>query len=133
MQAIIVSTAYPNDNVTLAYKGLASCTSADFAIWPSTKWKLFIEGKSRIEKAIKSDPTNPEVRYVRLMVQLNAPAFVGYSDDIDDDLGVFIAQIKQYPVGTTWKSFFIENLKDSDRTTSSQETKLSTLLTELNK
>ena len=131
LQTIIVSKSYPNDNVTKAYKGLAKCTSADFATWPGTKWKYFTEGKSLIEAAIVGDSKNPEIRYVRLMVQLNAPALVGYSDEITEDLGIFVKYLTDYPVGISWKTTFIENLTNSGALSTNQKTQLTTLETNL--
>ena len=133
LQAIIVAKTYPNNQVTQAYKGLASCTSAEFATWPTTKWKLFTEGKARIESAIKAAPSNPEIRYARLMVQLNAPAIVGYSDDIDSDLNIFVQNLVEYKVSQTWKTSFINNLKSSDGINAAQIAQLSTLQTNTNK
>ncbi|MFT5512228.1 MAG: hypothetical protein ACI8SE_000625 [Bacteroidia bacterium] len=132
LQAIIVSTTYPNDNITKGYKGLAKCTSAEFANWPSTKWKYFTEGKTLIEGAIDSDPQNPEVRYIRLMVQLNAPNLVGYSSDIDADLSLFITNIKTYNLTNSWKINFINNLIASNEIDTNYTTQLTALLNDLN-
>lgn len=127
LQTIIVSKTYPNNAMTKAYKGLASCTSADFATWPTTKWKYFTEGKTLIESAIKSETSNPEIRYVRLMVQLNAPALVGYSDEISNDLAIFVKELPHYSIDTSWKSTFIDNLKNSNELSTSQINTLKTL------
>ncbi|WP_051267985.1 hypothetical protein [Terrimonas ferruginea] len=49
------------------------------------KLKLFKEGKSKLEEAISKDGNNAEYRFLRLMIQENAPGIVNYSGDIDED------------------------------------------------
>ncbi len=132
LQTIIVSKTYPNNQVTKAYKGLATCTSAEFATWPTTKWKYFTDGKALIKESIKSAPQNPEIRYVRLMVQLNAPALVGYSSEIDEDLKIFVQYIGDYAVDADWKTSFIINLKTSDGISATQIAQLTTVQTNIN-
>lgn len=127
LQTLIVSKSYPNNYVTKAYKGLAKCTSADFATWPTTKWKYFTEGKALIETAILGDQTNPEIRYVRLMVQLNAPGIVNYSDNIYTDLEIFEENITAYSLDVSWKTSFIDKLISAGALSSKQVTQLTTL------
>ena len=131
LQAIIVSKTYPTNQVTKAYKGLATCTSAELATWPTTKWKYFTDGKALIEEAITAAPLNPEIRYIRLMVQLNAPVMVGYSSEIDQDLKIFVENIGDYVIDADWKRSFIKNLKTSDGISTKQIEQLTTVQTNI--
>lgn len=98
----------------MGYQGLANCVSANYAFWPSTKWSFFKTGKAKIEFAIKQNSTNPELRYIRLMVQLNAPDLVGYSDEVTSDMNFFIQHLSNYSIDRKWKVRFIDNLMKTE-------------------
>jgi hypothetical protein len=61
------------------------------------KLKLFKEGKSKLEDAIAKDANNPEYRFLRLMIQENAPGIVNYSGDIDEDKELVRKNHKKLP------------------------------------
>jgi len=46
---------------------------------------LFKKGHELLENAIKEDPNNTEFRFLRLMIQENAPGFLGYNDSEEGD------------------------------------------------
>ncbi len=52
---------------------------------PISKLNTFKEGKKNIEQAIKKEPENVELRFIRLSVQKNAPSFLGYKSNINED------------------------------------------------
>lgn len=52
---------------------------------PFYKLYLFRKGHELLEDAIKADPTNIEFRFLRLMIQENAPDFLGYNDNEEKD------------------------------------------------
>lgn len=74
-----------NNYVLMGYKGMAQLLVCYHSYNPYTKFKYFLTGKESLEKAIKNDPENIELRFLRLSVQLNAPVFLGYFSNIDDD------------------------------------------------
>lgn len=74
-----------NNNVCLAYLGGYQTIWANHVFNPFSKMKTFNEGKKNIERAVNREPQNPEIRLVRLSVQKNAPAFLGYRNDIEKD------------------------------------------------
>ena len=71
--------------VHLAYLGGLQTIWAKHTRNPFSKWSTFKKGKATIEKAVKSDADNIEIRYVRLSIQQNCPVFLGYTKDIKDD------------------------------------------------
>lgn len=73
-----------------AYQGVALATTASYSMNPMSKWNRFSEGKKLIEQAVKQDPGNAEIRFLRLGVQTGAPAFLGYSGDIDQDANIIV-------------------------------------------
>ena len=74
-----------NKPVLLAYKGAVSTLKAKFAKSRSDKKEFFKEGVSLIESAVKADPSNVEIRYIRMSVQENSPRFLGYHKNIAED------------------------------------------------
>jgi hypothetical protein len=52
---------------------------------PFYKLYLFRKGHELLEDAIKAYPTNIEFRFLRLMIQENAPDFLGYNDNEEKD------------------------------------------------
>jgi hypothetical protein len=79
--------------VRLGYKGMASFMLAYHSRNPLSKLKYFIEGKGSLEKAIEHAPASPELRYLRFTVQTNAPAFLNYGRNIDEDKKILLAAL----------------------------------------
>lgn len=69
----------------LGYKGSATALLAKYSINPYRKVKYFNAGVAVVEKAIKKEPSNFELRYIRFSIQTNAPGFLGYYDNIASD------------------------------------------------
>ncbi len=74
-----------NSATHLAYLGGLQTIWANHVFNPISKLNTFKEGKKNIEQAIKNEPDNAELRYIRLSVQKNAPSFLGYKSNIKND------------------------------------------------
>lgn len=79
------------------YKGAATILMAKYATYPLAKWNRFNEGKALLESAISTEPMNPELRYLRLTIQTNAPKMLGYDDDIEKDKLFLKTRLDQIP------------------------------------
>lgn len=84
-----------NEAVYIGYKGMAELLVCYHSYNPYTKFKNFIKGKNSLEQAIAKDPTNIEIRFLRLTVQLNAPPFLGYNKKVDEDKRAIFEGIKK--------------------------------------
>lgn len=73
------------ENIYLGYLGGLQAIWANHANNPVSKLRAFNQGKEQIERAIKQDPRNPELRFIRLSIQQNAPFFLGYRSKIEED------------------------------------------------
>lgn len=73
------------NNVQLAYLGGLQTIWANHTNNPLSKLNTFKKGKANIAKAIKSEKSNVEIRFVRLSIQKNCPKFLGYSENIVED------------------------------------------------
>ncbi len=69
----------------LAYLGGLKTIWANHVFSPIAKLNTFKEGRKDIERAILKDPKNPELRFIRLSIQKNAPSFLGYKSNIAED------------------------------------------------
>ncbi|MBK9211588.1 MAG: hypothetical protein IPO14_01135 [Saprospiraceae bacterium] len=69
----------------LGYLGAFQTIWAKYTSNPISKLSTFSKGKKNIEKAIKSEPENVELRFIRLSIQKNCPSFLGYNSHIDAD------------------------------------------------
>ena len=75
-----------NDETTLiAYKGALTTMMAKYAEGIKNKKTFFKEGRELLEFAIETEPTNVEIRCIRLSVQENIPKITGYHKDKEAD------------------------------------------------
>lgn len=70
----------------LGYLGGLQTIWAKYVFSPMSKLNTFNKGKKNIEQAIKKEPNNVELRFIRLSVQKNAPSFLGYNSNIKEDI-----------------------------------------------
>jgi|SRR5579875_1917555 len=74
-----------NDNIELAYLGAFQAIWAKHISNPISKITSFYRAKANIEKAVRNEKNNIEIRFVRLSVQKNCPAFLGYNTNLQED------------------------------------------------
>lgn len=74
-----------NPATHLAYLGALQTIWANHVFSPISKLNTFKKGKKNIEQAIKKEPDNVELRFIRLSVQKNTPSFLGYKSNINED------------------------------------------------
>ncbi|MEO6960555.1 MAG: hypothetical protein ABIY90_01235 [Puia sp.] len=68
-----------------AFEGAMIMKKAGTGGSPVTKLNLFKQGHRELEAAIKKEPDNAEFRFLRLIIQENAPGFLGYKDNLEGD------------------------------------------------
>ena len=88
----ITETDSTGGEVIKAYKGAAYTMIADCVLSPIKKMKNFNTGKEIIDIAVSHDKTNPEIRFIRIMVQHGAPSFLDYNN-LQEDMDVFMKAI----------------------------------------
>jgi len=82
------------------YKGVLKAMMAENVSNPFTKYQYFVSGKERLEEAIALEPTNMELRCLRLAMQLNTPIFLGYRSKIEEDKSFILGQMELDPSWT---------------------------------
>ena len=108
-------------SVLIAYKGAVSTVKAKFSKKKNDKKEFFKKGVSLIESAVKADPSNIEIRYIRMSVQENSPKFLGYHKNIEEDkeyilknyTNVSSKELKDVIEGFVLKS---ENFSENEKT-----------------
>ncbi|MFT3902718.1 MAG: hypothetical protein QM727_06070 [Niabella sp.] len=68
-----------------AFEGAMLMRMADKVSVPAKKMAQFKQGHKKLEKAIAANPNNATYRFLRLMIQENAPRALGYHKDIAED------------------------------------------------
>ncbi len=106
--------------VLLAYRGAVLTLKAKFAKGRKDKKDFFKEGVSLIESAIKAEPSNIEIHYIRLSVQENSPKFLGYNKKTEEDKQLIINNleaISSKELKTIIKEFVLnsENFNDTEK------------------
>ncbi|NVO21604.1 MAG: hypothetical protein HXX13_18025 [Bacteroidetes bacterium] len=81
------------NSILLAYRGAASAASAGSVGGVYKKLEYFSNGKKEIELAVHKSPDDPEIRFLRLATQLNAPSFLGYHSNIEEDKNHIISSL----------------------------------------
>ncbi|MEN2414485.1 hypothetical protein [Flavobacterium mesophilum] len=75
-----------NDDKTLvAYKAASILLDSKFEKKLHDKIERFKEGAKLLESTIKSEPSNIEIRMIRLCIQENVPGVTGYKKNIKED------------------------------------------------
>lgn len=67
---------------------------------PAQKLTMFKKGYKLLEGAISKEPANTEYRFLRLMIQENAPKIVGYYKNIAEDVNVVKSNYKSLSAET---------------------------------
>jgi hypothetical protein len=73
------------EGIREAFIGAMTMKEAGLSGDPHSKLSLFKKGRKMLEAAIRLAPDNAEYRFLRLIVQENAPGILGYHNDIEKD------------------------------------------------
>jgi hypothetical protein len=68
-----------------AYIGTLLMKKANLVSLPKHKLSLFKAGRVKLEKALQSDSSNVEYRFLRLIIEEHAPKVVKYHSQLADD------------------------------------------------
>ena len=77
-------------SIITAYKGAAIALKAKFTSDKKQRKDFFVEGVTKLEKAINEDLSNVEIRLIRLSIQENTPKILNYKSNIIDDKNVIL-------------------------------------------
>lgn len=83
-----------------AFEGAMLMRKAGTLSVPAKKLSSFKQGHKKLENAIAGNPSNPEYRFLRLLVQENAPRSLGYYKNIEQDSKFIKDNYKSLPLAT---------------------------------
>ena len=81
-----------------AFKGALLMKKAGLLTEPKDRLKTFKEGRAGLESAISKDSTNSEYRFLRILIQENAPKIVHYTSEIKKDALYLRTNYKSLPL-----------------------------------
>ncbi len=87
----------PSD-IKNAFLGAMTMKRAGIGGNPFSRLMLFKKGHELLEAAIQQEPDNSEFRFLRLMIQENAPEMLGYNVDEEQDSEFIRKSYKSLPV-----------------------------------
>lgn len=120
----LLDTYTEKNNALLAgYKACATMMMANYVSNPYSKLSNFKEGKILLEKCIKADGDNIELRFLRFSVQSKAPSFLGYNASIKGDKTFLINSISNLN-DSDLKQRIFSFLKNSEHLTPAEKLKL---------
>ncbi len=67
------------------YRGGANMVMAKHVLNPFNKLSYFKRGRDLLERAIRSDRNNVELRFLRYTIQTNVPGILGYKSNLEAD------------------------------------------------
>ncbi len=82
------------NNTLIGYKGALTMIMAKHTINPFKKLDCFNTGKLLLEQALKKEPNNVELRYLRFSIQCNTPSFLDYYGQKQTDKLFLLKQTK---------------------------------------
>ncbi len=76
------------DSTSAAFGGFQATSemmSAEYLVSPFAKLRRFRKWSRALDSEIRLNPDDPDIRLLRLLIQTNAPRFLGYSESITGD------------------------------------------------
>lgn len=113
IQLIEKSTSAYNSTkepIFLGFIAVGDFFMAKHAFNPIKKISYFSHGKKMLESAVERDPTNLEIRLMRLIAQENIPRILGYHQHIEEDRN-FVHRNYKKTTDSDLKTFIVEYLK----------------------
>lgn len=79
-----------DEPLLMGYRGAAHMLMAKHVGNPFTKMSHFKKGKNIFTETIEAAPQNVELRFLRFSVQSEAPAFLGYRGNLEEDKAILL-------------------------------------------
>ena len=98
-----------NQNIMVGYRGICTAMKAEYTFWPLIKLRYFNKGVEILENSIATRACLENI-YLRLLLQLNTPAFLKYNENIENDLKYFKDNLPAASFSFSDKRLFIETL-----------------------
>lgn len=106
------NTAYKESKkpIFAGFLAVGNFFMAKHAFNPLKKMSYFNEGKKIMENAVEAEPSNLEVRLMRLITQESVPKILGYYQDISEDR-TYLTREYQHTTDSDLKIYIKDYLK----------------------
>ena len=85
-EAVFLSNYGTSKNPSiLAYVWAVELKQVEYIKNPFSKLRKFNKSKKELDRLVDYNPMNIHLRYMRLVIQENAPGILGYNDNIEED------------------------------------------------
>lgn len=113
-----------SNSTELAYKGATVALMAKFSANPYTKLKYVNKALDIVNAAVKREPDNFEIRYLRFSIERNLPAFLNISKNIEADLELIYSYLNKKDIWTGFEADIAKDIISSNRLSDYQQTVL---------
>ncbi len=94
-EVLLSELATPATPMLLGYKGATEALVAKHAWNPYTKLSYLQRSRRTLNEAIRRDPNNPEIRFLRYSIQYYVPSWLGYSGNLKEDKSQILLHISE--------------------------------------
>lgn len=115
----IMESQKDESTTAYGYYALANMMLAKVYKNPFTKLNYFNRGKSLLEKTIKKDRANVELRFLRFAVQNEVPAILLYFNDMEEDKEILDQYISENDTPLAKRIVSYYDMKNIDHITAS--------------
>jgi len=119
----LVSDMRDKPPVIKAYHAVSEALLAQVLWNPFSKLKQVIKYDKMITQAVLEDPGNIEIRFLRLAVEYNLPAFLGMSGHLQEDVALIVSNlsnVSQLQVNPAFGQYILDFLAKTDLCTNDQ-------------
>lgn len=113
--------------VILGYYAGIEALNSKHAFWPLSKYSHFKESMKIFEQAVKKDPDNLEIRFLRFSVLHYVPSILGHSRERENDADKIVELLldkQSFSITDELRNNIVEFMIDSERLTAKQENAL---------
>ena len=119
---LVQSKEYSDEMLYTAYDGASEIILSKYMGSNLEKLKYFNQGSEKIDAAVEADASNTEIRFIRLVIQMNTPKFLNYYENIDEDKEFLISH---YPeCSSSVRKMISEYASMSDSFSTEEKTQL---------
>lgn len=117
-----VQSVNDNSALILAYEGAGEVIYSKFLKSKLDKLEHFKSGASTLEEAVETDSNSIEIRFIRLVIQEQTPGFLGYDENIEEDVNFIMDNY--FSTSDNIKAMILEYVDSSESFSTEQKNKL---------
>ena len=100
-----------------AYQAVSEALLAQVVWNPISKLKQVVKYNKMMERIVDEDPTNIEIRFLRLAIEYNLPSFLGMSTHLEEDAAQIVSNlsnVSEMQVNPMFGKYILSFLEQTD-------------------